>query len=163
MDPEDYEDESIDTIDTNDDTNEQLDNAGLLGNDYDRVIQVKVPKVPYNFEAIQRQQSKAHLPINLPEDDNDHAGDKIEDVEEHEKSTTTTKKPSVSLQVLANFTQYCPPARSRNLFWNWTLAVSTIFAIANFKTTRIQKQHFCPKKVNFLIFLPAQNFANLES
>ena len=114
IDPEDYEDESI--LTENDDQN------GLLGNDYDRVIQVKVPKVPYNFEAIQRQQSKSHLPINLPGDDDE---DKM-DQSNAELTTTTTKKPSVSLQVLANFTQYCPPARSRNLFWNWTLAVSIL-------------------------------------
>ena len=109
LDPEDYENEA-----TSDEA------GGLLGNDYDRVIQVKVPKVPYNFEAIQRQQSKAHLPINLPEE---HTEDILATAE---KFSTSTKKPSVSLQILANFTQYCPPARSRNLFWNWTLAVSKL-------------------------------------
>ena len=116
MDPEDYEDESID---------DDSDEIPGLDDGFQRVIQVKVPKVPHNFEAIQRQQaqSKSHLPINLPgplnEDDEDH-----EDVVVVEKEPPTTKRPSVSLQVLANFTQYCPPARSRNLFWNWTLAVS---------------------------------------
>jgi hypothetical protein len=29
-----------------------------------------------------------------------------------------------NLQVLANFTQYCPPSHARTLFWNWTKAVS---------------------------------------
>jgi hypothetical protein len=119
MDPEDYEDEN-----TNDDDDGE-DIPGLDGDDEERVIQVKVPKVPYNFEAIQRgSQSKSHLPINLPssseEDFKQDHGNFLENME-----ATTTKKPSISLQVLANFTQYCPPARARNLFWNWTLSVSS--------------------------------------
>ena len=87
--------------------------SGLL-DDYGGDIIVKVPKVPDNFEDIQNQHlQKDHLPLILPDD-------------LVKEEITTTKKPSVSLQVLANFTQYCPPARSRNLFWNWTLAVSLL-------------------------------------
>ena len=128
LDPEDYEDESID-----DDVNDDSDEIPGLDDGFQRVIQVKVPKVPHNFVAIQRNhtQYKSHLPINLPgplneNDDEDHHEDVV--VVEEEQAPTT-KRPSVSLQVLANFTQYCPPARSRNLFWNWTLAVSLLFLL----------------------------------
>ena len=99
-----------------------------LDNDYERVIQVKVPKVPVNYEG--RQQSNKHLPT-LPEDSSSDAGpdSQIDNimVGHQDHVVIPTKRPSVSLQVLANFTQYCPPARSRNLFWNWTLAVSRLF------------------------------------
>ena len=100
-----------------------------LDNDYERVIQVKVPKVPVNYEG--RQQSNKHLPT-LPEDSSSDAGpdSQIDNimVGHQDHVVIPTKRPSVSLQVLANFTQYCPPARSRNLFWNWTLAVSLLFS-----------------------------------
>jgi len=120
LDPEDYEDESIDD-------DHDSDEIPGLDDGFKRVIKVKVPKVPHNFKEIQTEHDKykSHLPINLPgplsEDDEDHH----EDVVVVEEEAPTTKRPSVSLQVLANFTQYCPPARSRNLFWNWTLAGDT--------------------------------------
>ena len=97
-----------------------------LDNDYERVIQVKVPKVPVNYEG--RQQSNKHLPT-LPED-SDGPDSQIDIMVGQD--VVPTKRPSVSLQVLANFTQYCPPARSRNLFWNWTLAVSRLFFLLLF-------------------------------
>ena len=104
-----------------------------LDNDYERVIQVKVPKVPVNYEG--RQQSNKHLPT-LPEDSSSDAGpdSQIDNimVGHQDHVVIPTKRPSVSLQVLANFTQYCPPARSRNLFWNWTLAVSRLFFLLLF-------------------------------
>jgi hypothetical protein len=48
---------------------------------------------------------------------------------ETEFNEKSRRKPSVArvggnLQVLANFTQYCPPSHARTLFWNWTKAVS---------------------------------------
>ncbi len=113
LDPEDYENEAaITDID-------QSIIPGLDGDLGDKGIQVKVPKVPYNFEAFQKQQqqSKSHLPINLPSD--------ISEDPEEVTANKTTKKPSVrKLQVLANFTQYCPPTRARGLFWNWTSTVN---------------------------------------
>ena len=92
---------------------------------------VKVPKVPYDYDYI-KNNSKPHFPIDLPGDNsNHHLDDHDIDFEQNsERSneaplpTPSPKKPTVSIQVLPNFTQYCPPARSRNLFWNWTLAVS---------------------------------------
>ena len=97
------------------------------------MIQVKVPKVPVNYEG--RQQSNKHLPT-LPEDSSSDAGpdSQIDNimVGHQDHVVIPTKRPSVSLQVLANFTQYCPPARSRNLFWNWTLAVSRLFFLLLF-------------------------------
>ena len=32
---------------------------------------------------------------------------------------------SDSMQVMVNFTQFCPPTTARGLFWNWTKAVRT--------------------------------------
>ena len=89
---------------------------------------VKVPKVPYDYDYI-KNNSKPHFPIDLPGDNSNHDIDFEQNSErsnEAPSSTPNPKKPTVSIQVLPNFTQYCPPARSRNLFWNWTLAVSII-------------------------------------
>ena len=89
-----------------------------------------MPKVPYDYDYI-KNNSKPHFPIDLPGDNSNHHEDHDIDFEQNSErtneapsSTPSPKKPTVSIQVLPNFTQYCPPARSRNLFWNWTLAVS---------------------------------------
>ena len=94
---------------------------------------VKVPKVPYDYDYI-KNNSKPHFPIDLPGDNSNHHEDHDIDFEQNsersneaQSSTPSPKKPTVSIQVLPNFTQYCPPARSRNLFWNWTLAVSVFY------------------------------------
>ena len=83
---------------------------------------VKVPEVPYDYQYI-KNNSKQYFPIVLPTDNNEDDTD----FEQSTPASTTPKKPTVSIQVLPNFTQYCPPARSRNLFWNWTLAVRFFF------------------------------------
>ena len=85
-----------------------------------KTIVVKVPKVPHNFGAI--QSNKAHLPISIPP---------------RRVKGGTAPAPAVvpsvvpvatgnGLEVVMdNFTQYCPPARARGLYWNWTLAGDT--------------------------------------
>lgn len=92
---------------------EDIEHEGL---DEPQDIHVPVPIVPYDFDNW-RNITKPYFPIDFPHD--------VEHVEEStEKVNNMTTKRPPSLQVLANFTQYCPPAKSRNLFWNWTLAVS---------------------------------------
>lgn len=92
-----------------------LENHQEEGLDEPRDIHVPVPVVPYNFKDW-KNYSKPIFPIDFH--DNDHHEEVVNVIE----SKNTTQKPP-SLQVLANFTQYCPPAKSRDLFWNWTLAV----------------------------------------
>lgn len=89
-------------------------NEGL---DEPQDIHVPVPIVPYDFDNW-RNITKPYFPIDFP-----HELEHVEEAHDEEINNATTKRPP-SLQVLANFTQYCPPAKSRNLFWNWTLAVS---------------------------------------
>ena len=91
---------------------------------------VKVPKVPYNYDYI-KNNSKPHFPPDLLGDRNNDDIDFHDPSTDSKSSTPAPKKPTVSIQVLPNFTQYCPPARSRNLFWNWTLAVSISFFYAH--------------------------------
>ena len=114
LDPEDYEDES-----TPDEEEEQGD---PYTNNIPVDIHVPVPIVPANF-GDWKNYSKSQLPIGW--------NDEILEEQLPQANNFTTKKPP-SLQVLANFTQYCPPARSRNLFWNWTLAVRTFSSILCF-------------------------------
>ena len=84
-----------------------------------KTIVVKVPKVPHNFGAI--QSNKAHLPINIPP--------KVQAQQPQQPEIISQPRaPAViisSLEVMDNFTQYCPPVRARGLYWNWTLAGDT--------------------------------------
>lgn len=99
-----------------------------------RVIEVRVPK-PFNFDQGHRQKKpNPHLPITIP------------------LTTTTSRTPlpqtpevtkeaaaengeqmegevdgrGEDVHVMVNFTQFCPPATARGLFWNWTRAVSVL-------------------------------------
>ena len=71
-------------------------------------------QVPANFGTIQKiSLAKPHLPIELP---------KFDPLAQHEVRTET--RP---VQVIVNFTQYCPPVEARGLFWNLTKAVSNSY------------------------------------
>ena len=101
-------------------------------------------QVPFNFEAIQREHaSRSHLPINLnlppivvtsppsPPSVQSESRKNPETKSGEDLSENPRRKPSVArvggtLQVLANFTQYCPPSHARTLFWNWTKAVKIL-------------------------------------
>ena len=68
-------------------------------------------QVPANFGNIQKiSLTKPHLPIELP---------KFDPLAPHQARAET--RP---VQVIVNFTQYCPPTEARGLFWNLTKAVS---------------------------------------
>ena len=67
-------------------------------------------QVPHNFGKDQGASiTKPHLPIHLP---------KIIPI-----ISAEPKPLPRPVQVIVNFTQYCPPTRSRGLFWNLTKAV----------------------------------------
>ena len=100
--------------------------------------------MPFNFEAIQREHaSRSHLPINLnlppistPPSVSIENRKNLETskTSEDDSSSKSKRKPTVArvggnLQILANFTQYCPPSHARTLFWNWTKAVSFLSLI----------------------------------
>ncbi|TRY70742.1 hypothetical protein TCAL_12812 [Tigriopus californicus] len=95
-----------------------------------KVIEVRVPK-PFNFDAIERK-SNPHLPISFPLTTTTSRNPGVL----HSEATTVkastqdagqSSEPSTTelMQVLANFTQFCPPASARGLFWNWTKAGDT--------------------------------------
>ena len=70
-----------------------------------------IDQVPANFGTIQKiSLTKPHLPIELP---------KFDAMAPHQVRAET--RP---VQVIVNFTQYCPPVEARGLFWNLTKAVS---------------------------------------
>ena len=72
-------------------------------------------QVPANFGTIQKiSLAKPHLPIELP---------KFDPLAQHDVKTET--RP---VQVIVNFTQYCPPVEARGLFWNLTKAVSNSYS-----------------------------------
>ncbi len=97
-------------------------------------FQVRVPR-PIDIGGISpRRPNNPHLPIQLPATTTTakaifrpgtstttvfppNSGDRTN----HAASTTTER-----MQVLVNFTQYCPPATARGLFWNWTKSVRTL-------------------------------------
>lgn len=95
-----------------------------------KVIEVRVPK-PFNFDAIERK-SNPHLPISFPlttttsrnpgvlHSEATTAKASTQDAGQNNQQTTTEP-----MQVLVNFTQFCPPASARGLFWNWTKAGDT--------------------------------------
>eukprot|EP00095_Tigriopus_kingsejongensis_P003806 maker-scaffold465_size163580-snap-gene-0.18 protein:Tk03806 transcript:maker-scaffold465_size163580-snap-gene-0.18-mRNA-1 annotation:"latrophilin cirl" len=97
-----------------------------------KVIEVRVPK-PFNFDAMERK-PHPHLPISFPLTTTTSRNPGVF----HSDSTTTTQAPdwmgpsetmnpttTEHIQVMINFTQYCPPASARGLFWNWTKAGDT--------------------------------------
>ena len=105
---------------------------------------IVISQVPFNFEAIQREHaSRSHLPINLnlppistPPSVSIENRKNLETskTSEDDSSSKSRRKPTVArvggnLQILANFTQYCPPSHARTLFWNWTKAVSFLYLI----------------------------------
>ena len=47
------------------------------------------------------------------------------EAERKEKEASVEEATSDSMQVMVNFTQFCPPTTARGLFWNWTKAVRT--------------------------------------
>ncbi len=62
-----------------------------------------------------------HLPMQESTSSNP-----LEEMLQRHRQASPSPSPSAteSLQVMVNFTQFCPPATARGLFWNWTKAVS---------------------------------------
>lgn len=89
-----------------------------------KIIKVKVPKVPHNFDAIQRQSSlsKSHLPIDISSSPSSPST--IKPMLKSSSSSSRISSDEANV-VMANFTQYCHPIRSRGLYWNWTKAGDT--------------------------------------
>jgi len=92
-----------------------------------RVIEVRVPK-PFNPYGnggglISPRVPNPHLPIALP-DKTTTAKIPFPAALPPEVATEPTT-PTENIQVMVNFTQYCPPVSARGLFWNWTRADST--------------------------------------
>ena len=85
-----------------------------------------IDQVPANFGTIQKTSlTKPHLPIELPE---------FGTMVPHQVRTET--RP---VQVIVNFTQYCPPVEARGLFWNLTKAVS--YKIYKYVTVILTKKY----------------------
>ena len=72
-----------------------------------KTIVVKVPKVPHNFGAI--QSNKAHLPINIPPKVQAQQPQQPEIISQPRAPAVITS----SLEVMDNFTQYCPPGQGQ--------------------------------------------------
>ena len=102
-----------------------------------RVIEVRVPK-PFNFDQGHHQKRpNPHLPIAIPlttttsrtplattPNVGDDSGKGVAVVGREDEGEDDRRVEDV--HVMVNFTQFCPPATARGLFWNWTKAVSRV-------------------------------------
>jgi hypothetical protein len=102
-------------------------------------FQIPVPKFPFGSHGNPRKPNPIPIAFSITTTTSRSRGPTSKD---QEPATTTSKQgpPAPTLrpyrnhyqqqqdandmQVVVNFTQYCPPSTARGLFWNWTKAVS---------------------------------------
>ena len=98
-----------------------------------KVIEVKVPKpldFP-NFGGISpSRRPSPFLPIVLSATTTTSRSPLSTEKSKQSPTLSPTKKPFTAerenMQVMVNFTQFCPPTTARGLYWNWTRAVRNL-------------------------------------